>query len=286
MKIIIISILLLETLMFQSGCTKKDGIDKIDESGGNIIELTPTPRGTNTSRPTETPNPTEFPTPTEKVEKTPAPVTNVYEAVNRLNISSKASHVFIVVQKGNTVKCDFYAFAKKGDSFKSIFHVEGVVGKNGIKGKEEKVEGDYSTPDGVYTFGRCFGIKDGSNFSPLGYTVVDENDYWDSNPESKTYNQWVKEEDLPKNVDKSKYEHLISQKELYNYVAEINYNVNPVVKGKGSAIFLHCTRVNSNYTAGCVAIPEEYMIQALKMVYKDSYIVIVKSFSDLLSYVN
>jgi L,D-peptidoglycan transpeptidase YkuD (ErfK/YbiS/YcfS/YnhG family) len=43
----------------------------------------------------------------------------------------------------------------------------------------------------------------------------------------------------------------------------IEYNTQPVVKGKGSAIFFHLADANYSPTAGCVAIQETDMDKIL-----------------------
>ena len=50
----------------------------------------------------------------------------------------------------------------------------------------------------------------------------------------------------------------------YKYCIVIEYNTNPVVKGKGSAIFFHVADEKYSPTAGCVAIAEKDMLQFLK----------------------
>lgn len=71
-------------------------------------------------------------------------------------------------------------------------------------------------------------------------------------------------------------EHLIDYPVCYHYSIVINYNMNPIVSGKGSAIFLHC--INQSYTAGCVAVPEETMLFILQWLDGNStpYILISK----------
>lgn len=57
-------------------------------------------------------------------------------------------------------------------------------------------------------------------------------------------------------------EHLMDYPQAYKYAIVINYNMSPVISGKGSAIFLHC--MTGSYTAGCIAIPEDDMLYILK----------------------
>ena len=51
----------------------------------------------------------------------------------------------------------------------------------------------------------------------------------------------------------------------YDVLIVINYNTNPVRKGKGSAIFLHLTK---NYlpTAGCIAMKKKDFLILLKLI--------------------
>lgn len=50
---------------------------------------------------------------------------------------------------------------------------------------------------------------------------------------------------------------------LYKYGVIIEYNTSPVIKGLGSAIFIHVWRGNSAATEGCVAVSEEDIIRIL-----------------------
>ena len=279
MKGLLLSIILVEMLL--TGCVR------------NIDKMTPSPKISPevTDRVDDTPgdrirhaNIYSLPTPS------PTPISGAcYKCISgseKACCGRKSISCICCLQREKGPECDFYAFKRQGNEFVEVFNTVGLVGKNGIATIEEKHEGDYRTPAGIYTFGMCFGIKDDNGISPLGYTVVGEDDYWDSNPESDTYNQWIKKKDLPATYDKTKYEHLISKKGTYNYVAAINYNVDPIIKGKGSAIFLHCTREGSMlYTGGCIAIPEDKMLIALSMIYSDTYIVIASSFDDLMTHV-
>ena len=51
---------------------------------------------------------------------------------------------------------------------------------------------------------------------------------------------------------------------LYDILIVIGYNDDPVIKNKGSAIFLHLEQKNINTTEGCIAIKKKYMINLLK----------------------
>lgn len=100
--------------------------------------------------------------------------------------------------------------------------------------------------------------------------------YWVDDQNSKYYNTLVKISqnntiinhlyytEVPINkIDWQSAEHLIEYPKLYEYAIEIKYNKEKI-KGKGSAIFLHCT--NNKPTAGCIAILREDLINILRNI--------------------
>ena len=145
------------------------------------------------------------------------------------------------------------AYEKTDGVWELRFTADGFFGKNGVKA--DKREGDGATPSGVYTFVRAFGVADdpGSN---LPYTKVTDLDVWVDDPKSKHYNQWASK-NTP-DADWKSAEQLIKYPKAYKYALTLNYNTDPIVPGKGSAIFFHCS--TGNPTAGCISVPEEAMI--------------------------
>jgi len=159
---------------------------------------------------------------------------------------------------------------KTGNVWTLRFTTEGFFGKNGVK--EDKREGDGATPRGVYTFGGAFGVADDPG-SALSYTKVTDRDVWVDDPKSKFYNQWASK-DTP-DADWKSAEQLIKYTRAYKHAIAINYNANPVVPGKGSAIFLHCS--TGNPTAGCVSVPEAAMVFLLTFIDEETKIAISDS---------
>ncbi|MFC6602214.1 hypothetical protein ACFQDF_12725 [Ectobacillus funiculus] len=77
-------------------------------------------------------------------------------------------------------------------------------------------------------------------------------------------------------------EHLADYPVQYKYAVVINYNTTNPVKGAGSAFFLHVS--NGRPTAGCVAIPENYMLQTLQKLKSGAYIINVTSQQEVANY--
>ena len=92
---------------------------------------------------------------------------------------------------------------------------------------------------------------------------------WCDDPRSLKYNKLVK---LPFNFSAEK---LYIKKNVYDYIIIINYNMSPVRKNKGSAIFLHIATKSYKSTDGCLAISKNDMIKVLKLLNKKSKITIL-----------
>ena len=71
---------------------------------------------------------------------------------------------------------------------------------------------------------------------------------WCDDPKSKKYNQLIK---LP---SKFNYERLYRKDRIYDIIFVLNFNTTPVIRNKGSAIFIHIAKRNYSPTKGCIAI--------------------------------
>ena len=81
---------------------------------------------------------------------------------------------------------------------------------------------------------------------------------WCDDPLSKNYNKLIK---VPSEYN---YEKLYKKDNVYDIVLVLNYNMNPVVKNKGSAIFIHVAKENYKKTEGCVAIKKVHLLKIIK----------------------
>ncbi len=135
-----------------------------------------------------------------------------------------------------------------------------AIGKNGITNK--KNEGDLCTPTGKYKFNHIYyrldRIKE-VNFL-LDSSEIKPDDGWCDDPESKFYNQHIK---FP---FEASAEALYRDDELYDIICVIDYNTFPIIKGKGSAIFLHAAKYNFESTEGCISIDRELLIKVSKRI--------------------
>ena len=195
---------------------------------------------------------------------------------DNINAAEDAEQLVIVSgTKGSNA--NFYFYEKNSDGeWNEIISCPAYIGK---KGWGKTREGDLKTPRGVFHFTMAFGINDDPGCS-LGYTKVDETHYWVGDSNSEKYNQFVSTRDY-KNFNKKDSEHIIDYNLAYKYCLNISYNEDGT-PGKGSAIFLHCYTKNK-FTGGCVAIPEEKMIEVLRHV-KNNCVVVMDERKNLKKY--
>jgi len=134
------------------------------------------------------------------------------------------------------------------------YKIKCAVGKRGITSK--KIEGDQKTPKGTFNFKSIFYRKDRISKikSNLKKNVIRKNMGWCDHVGSEYYNKMVR---FPFNM---KAEKLWLKNNIYDVLVIINYNLKPVIKNKGSAIFLHIAKKGYPATRGCIAIAKEDII--------------------------
>lgn len=145
---------------------------------------------------------------------------------------------------------------------------KGVVGRGGIK--VAKQEGDGATPAGTFPIHEIFYRPDRINkadiHSLLPIYPLSADDGWADDSASPFYNKHVK---LP---FAASHEELWRDDDVYDIIVVVGYNDAPVIKQKGSAIFLHIARENYTPTAGCIALSKKDLLQVLSYLTPQSKI--------------
>ena len=91
----------------------------------------------------------------------------------------------------------------------------------------------------------------------MPYRQATDDDFWVDDVNSEDYNKWVKGKPHAASWEKMKRDD-----DQYMYGVVIEYNMHPIIKGKGSAIFLHVWK-RGEATLGCVSMPEEMVLKIL-----------------------
>jgi L,D-peptidoglycan transpeptidase YkuD (ErfK/YbiS/YcfS/YnhG family) len=157
---------------------------------------------------------------------------------------------------------------KPGHLIYKNFKFRCSIGKSGIGNK--KKEGDGITPKGIFKLTKVFYREDRiKNIkAKIKKIEIKKNMGWCDDPKGRFYNKLVK---LP---NKFSNEKLYRKDNIYDIVIVLNYNMDPIIKNKGSAIFIHVAKKNYKPTAGCVALKKKDLIKLLKYINKKTKICI------------
>ncbi|MGW0998328.1 L,D-transpeptidase family protein [Streptomyces sp. NPDC002523] len=219
-----------------SGMTTADGTTGTGSSGSGSGTTTAQGSGTGTGAP-------DFPVPVQ-----------VGDATQIITVKASGSYATVT------------AWAKGSSGWKAQFSTaSGRVGSNGVTNGATRQQGTYTTPSGTYTISKGFGVAAGGTNMP--YHVVDSDDWWVEDPQSKYYNSMHGETgaDFPLTEAGDRgSEPLINYPTQYAKALVINFNRWPATPGRGAGIFLH---VNGNgATAGCLSIPRATMDQIMSWI--------------------
>ena len=150
--------------------------------------------------------------------------------------------------------------------FFNNYKVKCSIGKRGIGIK--KREGDQITPKGKFKVKYILYRKDRvSNLkTKLTKLIIRKNMGWCDDIKSKSYNKLVR---LP---FKYNFEKLYKTNNTYDIILVLNFNLNPIRRNKGSAIFIHVAKKNYNKTNGCIAVSKKDLKEILKRINRKTII--------------
>ena len=140
------------------------------------------------------------------------------------------------------------------------YKVKCALGKRGIGNK--KKEGDLITPKGHFKIKYVLYRKDRieniqTTFKKI---IIRKNMGWCDDPRSEDYNRLIK---YPFSGSSEK---LFRKDNLYDVILVLNFNMRPVIKNKGSAIFIHIASKKFTATKGCIAIKKNEILKLIKLI--------------------
>ena len=142
-----------------------------------------------------------------------------------------------------------------------------TIGKKGISYK--KKEGDLITPKGQFKIKYILYRNDRVKIATkLKKKVIKKNMGWCDDPKSKNYNKLIK------SPYPYSYEKLYKKENIYDIILVLNYNMNPIIKNKGSAIFIHVAKKNYKKTEGCVALKKSDLLKIIKVLKRNTTVMI------------
>lgn len=186
-------------------------------------------------------------------------ITDIQPIADSLKITESSQVLVITNNCSASSLVDIFSLEKKNNRWKQLQPpLSGVIGRNGFAGPGEKREGDGKTPSGIFPLKTTFGYQETIR-TKMPYRRALPDDLWIDDVNTDDYNHWAKKEE----TKASSFEYLRREDNLYKYGIIIEYNTSPVVKGYGSAIFMHVWKDENTSTAGCVAISEDDIVKIL-----------------------
>ena len=91
---------------------------------------------------------------------------------------------------------------------------------------------------------------------------------WCNDSKSKKYNKIIK---YPSNYS---FEKLYRKDNVYDIILVLNYNMKPIRKNKGSAIFIHVAKKDYKPTEGCIAIKKKELIKIIQNLKRKTKVVV------------
>ena len=140
------------------------------------------------------------------------------------------------------------------------------IGLGGLT--EKKIEGDHCTPTGNFKFTKIYYRADklGKIDFSISSAQISPDDGWCDDPKNKHYNKLIK---FP---FRWRAEKLYRSDNTYNIVVVLDYNMKPIVKGKGSAVFIHLSKNNYSPTLGCISLNLKDLYLLLRLIKKRVYL--------------
>ena len=138
------------------------------------------------------------------------------------------------------------------------FKLKCCIGKNGLN--SNKIEGDYSTPKGVFRLKKLYYRKDrvGSPCCKITKKIITIDMEWCDDSNHQKYNKEIK------SLNKDNKEVFFRNDNKYDYLITLSHN-DKRTPFKGSAIFIHLTD-DYKATSGCIALCRKDFEILLKLI--------------------
>ena len=135
-----------------------------------------------------------------------------------------------------------------------------ALGRAGVT--QRKREGDGASPAGRFRLLGAFFRPDRipRPRTRLPIKALRPSDGWCDDPRDRRYNRPIK---LP---DAARHERLWRDDSVYDVVLDIAWNRGPIMRARGSAIFLHLARPGFAATEGCVAVEPRKAARLLERI--------------------
>ena len=134
------------------------------------------------------------------------------------------------------------------------------VGRNGIR--PNKREGDGATPAGTFAIApRMYGNSPNPGVR-FPYVRLRCGDWWVEDVKSPLYNTFQRVGCARRPSFKVTTSDMSTSRRAYAHLAVVEYNMHPVIRGRGSGIFLHVQI--GKPTSGCISLRYAHLVHVLR----------------------
>ncbi len=178
--------------------------------------------------------------------------TNLTPSVKQLleNLPPETTQAIVVVAACNAPIASVFAVQRGNQGWTQVLgYYKAAIGRNGLAEPGRKREGDGKTPMGIFPLESAFGYAQTIK-TKLTYRRITKEDIWVDDPHSVDYNTWTRRGE----TEARSFEEMRRKDGLYRCGIIVGYNRDPVVAGRGSAIFFHVSRRMDIPTSGCIAM--------------------------------
>jgi L,D-peptidoglycan transpeptidase YkuD (ErfK/YbiS/YcfS/YnhG family) len=134
------------------------------------------------------------------------------------------------------------------------------VGRNGIR--KNRREGDGTTPIGTFRIGRVMYGNEPNPGVRFRYQRLRCGDWWNEDPSSPTYNTLRRLGCGQQPSFRVTGLGMWQERTAYPHLAIVEFNMHPVIPGRGSGIFLHAQ--TGNPTSGCISLRRADLVRVLR----------------------
>jgi L,D-peptidoglycan transpeptidase YkuD (ErfK/YbiS/YcfS/YnhG family) len=134
------------------------------------------------------------------------------------------------------------------------------VGRNGIR--KNRREGDGTTPIGTFPIGRTMYGNAPNPGVRFRYRRLRCGDWWVEDPASPAYNTFRHVACGSRTPFKTTTPGMWEERTAYVHLAVVEFNMDPVVPGRGSGIFLHAQ--TGGPTNGCISLRRAELVRVLR----------------------
>jgi L,D-peptidoglycan transpeptidase YkuD (ErfK/YbiS/YcfS/YnhG family) len=135
------------------------------------------------------------------------------------------------------------------------------VGWNGLRGVNRH-EGDGTTPIGTFGIGRTMYGNSPNPGVRFRYVRLRCGDWWVEDPRSPAYNTFKRLRCGVQPPFKVTTPDMSNDRVAYTHLAVVEFNMHPVVPGRGSGIFLHAQ--TGSPTNGCISLRRRDLVHVLR----------------------